>query len=175
MRVLIHPDSNEKYLRFRLAAYGMSVSRYREILADQGGVCAICGLKADALVVDHDHDTGVIRGLLCHKCNSALGHLQDSYFAVCRAADYLKPGQVRYPDIAVPVRTQRIMRRLFMDEDAGISISILRDLQALTRIESLGWGTLNGEKFRLTQKGRAVFRRAIEAGLYGPRRLQKIA
>ena len=53
---------------------GLSVEDYDAMLAAQGGVCAICGNppKTRRLDVDHDHKTGKVRGLLCHRCNRAL-------------------------------------------------------------------------------------------------------
>lgn len=52
--------------------YGITVDEYNEMLDSQGGKCKICGGDG-RLVIDHDHDTGRIRGLLCSNCNSALG------------------------------------------------------------------------------------------------------
>jgi hypothetical protein len=53
---------------------GVTVEQYDELLASQHGGCAICGAppKTRRLDVDHDHRTGKIRGLLCHRCNRAL-------------------------------------------------------------------------------------------------------
>lgn len=59
--------------------YGLTLEDYECMLADQGGACAICGAppKRNRLHVDHDHKTGVVRGLLCARCNSSLEwHLQ---------------------------------------------------------------------------------------------------
>jgi hypothetical protein len=61
--------------------YGVSVAQYDEMLAKQGGGCAICRVAGDhprnrgngALHVDHDHKTGRVRGILCATCNTALG------------------------------------------------------------------------------------------------------
>lgn len=49
-------------------------AEYDQRLAEQGGGCAICGTppKTRRLAVDHDHKTGAIRGLLCHRCNRTL-------------------------------------------------------------------------------------------------------
>jgi hypothetical protein len=58
----------------------------------QGGVCAICGEarpEARTLHVDHDHATGAIRGLLCFRCNNALGDFREEYELFRRAADSL--------------------------------------------------------------------------------------
>ncbi|GII89623.1 hypothetical protein Ssi03_76130 [Sphaerisporangium siamense] len=64
--------------------YGISIEDYGAMLADQGGKCAGCGgtssgdRRYDVFAVDHDHQTGEIRGLLCAACNLALGLLNDS-------------------------------------------------------------------------------------------------
>jgi len=61
--------------------------------AEQRGSCAICGKgeaeNGKALAVDHDHESGVVRGLLCDHCNLALGRFQDSPEILRRALDYL--------------------------------------------------------------------------------------
>jgi hypothetical protein len=60
--------------------FGITQERYAELLAAQGGGCAVCRRKAKpgrSLHVDHDHATGEVRGLLCFSCNAALGHLAD--------------------------------------------------------------------------------------------------
>ncbi len=59
--------------------YGITLADYEEFLRKQNGACAICKNTYDyTLHVDHNHTTGEIRGLLCHNCNMAIGHLQDS-------------------------------------------------------------------------------------------------
>jgi Recombination endonuclease VII len=58
----------------RAAQLGITDADYEALLAAQGGGCAICGNppKTRRLHVDHDHKTGKVRGLLCHRCNRAL-------------------------------------------------------------------------------------------------------
>src|SRR5689334_20801324 len=58
--------------------YGLSWERYQEMLAVQGGCCAICGEATGKLDVDHDHDSGQIRALLCHPCNLMVGNCRES-------------------------------------------------------------------------------------------------
>ena len=62
---------------------------YEETLESQGGLCAICGCSKK-LHMDHDHDTGKIRGVLCGACNRGIGLLKDDYEVLSRAVDYLK-------------------------------------------------------------------------------------
>lgn len=71
-----HPQA-QKYKDYKkwhhlMATYGITPEKYAELLEAQKGLCAICG-KAKRLVVDHDHKTGEIRGLLCRICNGFLG------------------------------------------------------------------------------------------------------
>lgn len=76
-----------------LATYGITAEEYWAIHAAQGGRCAICGKGTGAtkrLSIDHDHESGIVRGLLDSNCNvHVLGHLRDSREALQRAIDYL--------------------------------------------------------------------------------------
>ena len=72
--------------------YGITLADYDRMFDAQGGVCAICGEprpEERTLHVDHDHETGAIRGLLCFRCNNALGDFREEYELFRRAADYL--------------------------------------------------------------------------------------
>jgi Autographiviridae endonuclease VII len=85
--------------------YGLTLEQYDEMHAAQDGVCAICRQPRPedrSLHVDHDHDTGEIRGLLCFKCNNALGDFNDDHDLFQRAADYLDCD----PELAEIARTR---------------------------------------------------------------------
>jgi len=72
--------------------YGMTIADYERLFGEQQGVCAICGEprpEERTLHVDHDHATGAIRGLLCFRCNNALGDFREEHELFRRAADYL--------------------------------------------------------------------------------------
>lgn len=71
-----------------LYKYGISLREYNEMLAEQGGYCAACG-SPEKLVVDHDHETGSVRGILCHSCNVALGFLGDDLGRIMDLHNYL--------------------------------------------------------------------------------------
>lgn len=76
--------------------YGLSLQDYDRMLADQGGVCAICGntcTRFEYLSVDHDHDTSAVRGLLCHSCNTMLGYAREDISILARAIEYLNEEQ----------------------------------------------------------------------------------
>lgn len=68
--------------------YGLTDDDYRAMTEEAGGRCQICATECD-LVVDHDHGTGEVRGLLCHWCNVALGFMRDDPARLLTAAAYL--------------------------------------------------------------------------------------
>lgn len=72
--------------------FGLGPNEYERMLAEQSGLCAICSLPPGetALAVDHDHETGAVRGLLCSRCNMALGGFRDSPEILTAALEYLK-------------------------------------------------------------------------------------
>lgn len=72
----------------RIKKYGITTSTYNQLMAKQNGVCACC-LKAPAIAIDHDHETGQVRGVLCTRCNTGIGQLGDTLEGVIRAAQYL--------------------------------------------------------------------------------------
>ncbi len=77
-----------------MSRYGITLDEYNRLLAAQNHCCAICGkpesdYKRKNLSVDHCHDTGKVRGLLCNQCNMGIGQLNDDYITTQRAAAYL--------------------------------------------------------------------------------------
>ncbi|WNI19174.1 endonuclease VII domain-containing protein [Actinacidiphila sp. ITFR-21] len=84
--------------RYNLEQYGITVEDYERLLQEQGGVCAICKKpetsarqgKVIQLPVDHCHATGRVRGLLCHRCNRAIGLLGDDIDLLKAAIGYLE-------------------------------------------------------------------------------------
>lgn len=74
--------------------YGITLDDYNAVLKKQRGRCAICGSKDPrgraSFAVDHDHNTGTIRGLLCIPCNLGIGNLNDDPKVLQKAARYIK-------------------------------------------------------------------------------------
>src|SRR5262245_15570650 len=75
--------------------FGISLDDYNRMLAEIDGRCPLCGCteaesRNDVFDVDHCHNTDKVRGLLCHRCNWALGILGDNPTLLRRAADYLE-------------------------------------------------------------------------------------
>ncbi len=89
----------EQYRRQSLRRFGLTPDDYDQMLAEQGGVCAICcrperstnpqSGEPKRLAVDHCHKTGRVRGLLCAPCNKAIGAFDESEELLCRAITYL--------------------------------------------------------------------------------------
>ena len=73
--------------------YGISLDDYNLMLEEQDNCCAICkkhsSENSTVLHVDHCHETGEVRGLLCYKCNSVLGYAKDDIQTLLTAVDYL--------------------------------------------------------------------------------------
>ena len=73
--------------------YGITLDEYHQMLDEQGHKCAICGngdeVEGRRLAIDHCHDSGVVRGLLCGKCNRGLGLFYDSAELLKSAIQYL--------------------------------------------------------------------------------------
>lgn len=81
--------------------YGIGLEDYDKFLAKQGYKCIICGKTKEengkALAVDHDHNTGMIRGLLCNNCNVCVGFLQDAPDIAGKIEQYLKEARNLVP------------------------------------------------------------------------------
>jgi hypothetical protein len=74
----------------RLRVYGITPERYIDMLFEQNGRCGMCGLFfLVAPDIDHSHETGKVRELLCHRCNTGLGYIDDKEFLEC-AQRYLR-------------------------------------------------------------------------------------
>lgn len=76
--------------RQRYAKYGVDEQRFDEMLTRQDGRCAICGEAMPKPNVDHCHETGKVRDLLCQPCNWGLGHFQDRVDLMLSAVSYLR-------------------------------------------------------------------------------------
>jgi hypothetical protein len=86
-------ETRERHL---VRKYRVSLVDYARMLAAQDGKCAICGAletgqHKQVFHVDHCHQTGRVRGLLCRGCNHMLGHVQDNAAILQRAIEYLVP------------------------------------------------------------------------------------
>lgn len=85
----VNPDIKRDY-RFR-RIYKITLQNYYDMEMSQNGCCAICeeAPARDLLCVDHDHDTGKVRGLLCGRCNRVLGSMEDNPILLEKMIKYL--------------------------------------------------------------------------------------
>lgn len=89
------PNYLDKKFKYQ---YGISYDDYLKMVNEQNGVCLICNqknIKNKDLVIDHDHITKEIRGLLCDGCNTGLGHFKENTEALNNAIKYIKKYQER--------------------------------------------------------------------------------
>ena len=75
--------------------YNLTYDEYKDIYNNQKGKCAICGTEKilgtkKGLLVDHDHNTNKIRGLLCTDCNSGIGKLKENIQILQNSITYLQ-------------------------------------------------------------------------------------
>ncbi len=73
--------------------YHLDTAAYEEMLRQQCGLCAICGRFFDGYnepLIDHNHDTGEVRGMLCRRCNTGIGMLDHSPALLAVAMEYLR-------------------------------------------------------------------------------------
>jgi len=92
-----NPEADRR--KYLMRKFNITIEEYNEMFKKQNGVCAICGNEEtvvrrsksgkEMLAVDHCHETGEIRGLLCFKCNTALGALGDTVENIQRVINYL--------------------------------------------------------------------------------------
>lgn len=85
-----------KYKAFMKKRYGITYEEYEKLLKEQNNKCAICGSEdaqsirtSGKLFIDHCHTTNRVRGLLCSKCNYALGQFNDNVSLLQSAINYL--------------------------------------------------------------------------------------
>lgn len=103
-------DNPEKHRattrRQTLKMHGLTVEDYNQMFVAQGEVCAACGCgepRQGKWHVDHCHETGTVRGILCQGCNHVLGHADDSVDILLDVANYLKKAP---PDIRRQIEDQ---------------------------------------------------------------------
>ena len=94
-----YAKEQDKYTEsHRMKRYGISNAEYDEMYSTQDGKCAICGRHqselSQRLCIDHCHETGFVRGLLCKKCNSAIGLFSDNLKLLQNAIKYLEVNHV---------------------------------------------------------------------------------
>lgn len=85
-RVKAAESSRRSYLK---KTWGISLEEFNELRDSQDGLCAICKISTDTFHIDHNHQTGKIRSLLCSNCNRGIGYLKESSIILYAAIEYL--------------------------------------------------------------------------------------
>ena len=89
-RNALHPNNHSRIEKARIKyRYNTTPEQVEAMRVMQGGTCAICG-RAGRLVIDHNHSTGQVRGLLCFECNTMLGYARDDVTTLAAAIVYLR-------------------------------------------------------------------------------------
>lgn len=181
----------EKERRAYLAKkFRISLEDYNTVFEFQNQVCAICGASQSesnnpsfrrVLPVDHDHNTGIIRGILCGPCNRALGQFKDNEAVLQKAIEYLRDPPVsklkrnrielgqnidrfvgrRSPKERTDIKTEDIA--LFYQSDSSHSLRVtakhfgLSDSQILERLKKAGIPRRpNGKSKKITNNEQTV-------------------
>jgi len=88
---VVHKDRIRKWWLNK--KYNITVEQFDQMVEMQNNKCAICGSSLEGIKqnrhVDHDHKTGKVRGILCHKCNRGLGYFNDDPVLLKSAAEYV--------------------------------------------------------------------------------------
>ncbi|MFE6739811.1 endonuclease VII domain-containing protein [Streptomyces tubercidicus] len=87
-----HDDAQVYWWSRQIARYGLTPESWRNLFESQGSRCAICGINVNGkkrFHVDHDHENGRVRGILCTTCNTGIGALGDDPERVFKAFEYL--------------------------------------------------------------------------------------
>jgi hypothetical protein len=113
IRVKKSPNQKDNVRKAQLKKlYNTTPGRYDELFEKQQGVCAICSESEkgsrDYLCIDHDHNTGFIRGLLCHDCNIGIGKLKDNIELLKSAIWYLEKSKSEFDSQVRKIMTNNL-------------------------------------------------------------------
>lgn len=127
--------------------YDLSPKQYRQMVDDQGGICAVCEQQAN-LDVDHDHATQKVRGLLCFRCNAGLGSFKDNPEFLENAIRYLKDhADGKWPSVVAYSRMFRcvICRKNFVQRRSDKVV-------CSPACQTQHWRNRNRDKHRTTRR-----------------------
>ena len=126
----------------------ISEEDYNRLFDEQEGCCAVCGTHQSELdkrlSVDHNHETGEIRGLLCHPCNVGLGYFRDDEYRLALAIEYLRTAstEIYLSEKPIPRKTANDWRSL-SDEDVEwisfASVSQIMEKYSIGRSTAFDW------------------------------------
>lgn len=83
----VHKTASYKH---RIKSYGLTIEEYENKLSTQNNCCAICKSSLVKPNIDHCHETGIVRDILCQNCNTSLGHAKDDVNILAAMIEYIK-------------------------------------------------------------------------------------
>lgn len=102
--------SNDLKKKYRLKSrYGLTPEEFKALYEAQRGLCCLCLTQLEDPHVDHCHETGVVRGILCKQCNLGLGYFKDDPQRMFRAIEYLAH-QTAKPLIGISIGHKCLLR-----------------------------------------------------------------
>jgi len=112
LNAIVDENGFNRQQRNNILKYGITPEEYLEMLNTQDGKCSICGNKEAGvlnntlkrLAIDHDHETGQIRDLLCSKCNTALGLLNEDLDLIYKFINYINKHKQRCKDVPESIK-----------------------------------------------------------------------
>ena len=117
-------DPAKERERHLVKKYGITEADYKRMFAAQKGKCAVCGKTQErAFDVDHCHNSGVVRGLLCTSCNRMIGHAGDDASRLVRGAAYLFTHHPQAAAEAIAIARDTLI-------DSGIWAALCREYAA---------------------------------------------
>lgn len=91
------PHARHRRRKKLLLSYGMTLQDFENLVTGQNGLCKICDKPSvGKFHIDHCHETGVVRGLLCQKCNMGLGNFGDDIQKMLKAIEYIKCAKTEF-------------------------------------------------------------------------------
>jgi len=150
--------------------YGITLKQYEYLWKAQKGLCAICGKdgnhrtaynKSVPLVIDHDHSTHTVRGLLCHTCNTAIGQLNDDPVLLQKAIEYILAKPKIITDVSVKHVLTKGRQTTNVAKTQGREVIKLH-LQGLNRAQiakqlNISEGVIKGIITKTTKTGRKLW------------------
>ena len=98
-------NKNNRFSRYK----DFSKEQYEEMYKQQNGKCSLCNKMYIQLHIDHCHSTGIVRGLLCSSCNSALGKFGDNIEGLQKAIDYIKKSECIYKQTSSSILDEDVL------------------------------------------------------------------
>lgn len=142
-----YPDY-QRHNRFR-RLYQLTPEQIAQKLKEQNNCCALCLISGQKLHIDHNHETGTVRGLICFACNAALGLCKDSLSWLYSAIQYLEIERPQLTTLQLTIRAigqSHRSRESRLNSFYGLTESCVRDMViAQARICAICLLPLNGD------------------------------